>query len=231
MPRPHEVWIASDASHGSQDLMTFQVSITDTLLTMMAVTVSVVLMVLILATRGRSDVPGFFQNFAEWAHESLSSWSVGMGGPTALKYLPIFAAFFVLILGLQLERPGAGRRHPARHARAHQRPERDHRPRPRSPSSIFEYQGFRPFGVGGYLSKFFPLHEFRNGIGAGLIGLFVGLTNSSSNSSSRSRSRCDSSATSTAARSPSPSSPRSPVPSSSPSPSTAWRSSSPSCRP
>jgi F-type H+-transporting ATPase subunit a len=29
--------------------------------------------------------------------------------------------------------------------------------------------------VGGYLSKFFPVGEFRNGIGAGIIGMFVGL--------------------------------------------------------
>ena len=39
----------------------------------------------------------------------------------------------------------------------------------------FEYQGFRRLGVGGYLGKFFPLYEFRAGIGAGIIALFVGL--------------------------------------------------------
>ncbi len=38
----------------------------------------------------------------------------------------------------------------------------------------FEYQGFRAHGVG-YLSKFFPFYEFKHGIGAGLIALFVGL--------------------------------------------------------
>ena len=173
MPRPHEVWIASGASHGSHDLMTFEVSITDTLLTMMALT-AIVLLVLILATRGRSDIPGFFQNFAEWAHESLSGWSVGMGGSAALKYLPIFAAFFVLILVFNWSGlvPGIGIL-----------------PGTRAPTSdlnvtiglalfafiYFEYQGFRQLGVGGYLSKFFPVHEFRHGIGAGLIGMFVGL--------------------------------------------------------
>jgi F-type H+-transporting ATPase subunit a len=40
---------------------------------------------------------------------------------------------------------------------------------------FFEYQGFRALGIRGYLSKFFPLGEFRKGIGAGLIALFVGL--------------------------------------------------------
>src|SRR4029434_5570330 len=39
----------------------------------------------------------------------------------------------------------------------------------------FEFQGFKRLGVGGYLGKFFPLYEFRNGIGAGIIALFVGL--------------------------------------------------------
>jgi F-type H+-transporting ATPase subunit a len=36
-------------------------------------------------------------------------------------------------------------------------------------------EGFRKLGVGGYLGKFFPLYEFRNGVGAGVIALFVGL--------------------------------------------------------
>jgi F-type H+-transporting ATPase subunit a len=39
----------------------------------------------------------------------------------------------------------------------------------------FEFQGFRRLGVRGYLGKFFPLYEFRNGIAAGGIALFVGL--------------------------------------------------------
>ena len=39
----------------------------------------------------------------------------------------------------------------------------------------FEFQGFRALGIGGYLSKFFPVYEFREGIGAGLIAMFVGL--------------------------------------------------------
>ncbi|MFP5342598.1 MAG: F0F1 ATP synthase subunit A, partial [Candidatus Limnocylindria bacterium] len=39
----------------------------------------------------------------------------------------------------------------------------------------FHIEGIRALGIGGYLSKFFPLGEFRNGIGAGVIALFVGL--------------------------------------------------------
>ena len=40
---------------------------------------------------------------------------------------------------------------------------------------FFEYQGFKHLGIGGYLGKFFPFDEFRNGIGAGIIAMFVGL--------------------------------------------------------
>ncbi len=40
---------------------------------------------------------------------------------------------------------------------------------------FIEYQGFKHLGVG-YLGKFFPFGEFRNGVGAGAIALFVGLT-------------------------------------------------------
>ena len=66
---------------------------------------------------------------------------------------------------------------------------------------IFELEGFRKLGVRKYLGKFFPFDEFKNGIGAGVIALFVGSWSSCSSSSSRSRCRCVSSATSTAARS------------------------------
>jgi len=41
---------------------------------------------------------------------------------------------------------------------------------------IFEVEGFRRLGARKYLGKFFPLYEFKKGIGAGLIALFVGIT-------------------------------------------------------
>jgi F-type H+-transporting ATPase subunit a len=40
---------------------------------------------------------------------------------------------------------------------------------------IFHIEGFRHLGVGGYLGKFFPVYEFKNGLGAGVIAMFVGL--------------------------------------------------------
>src|SRR4029079_13881752 len=39
----------------------------------------------------------------------------------------------------------------------------------------FQYQGFRTLGVRPYLGKFFVFRGFREGLGAGFIGLFVGL--------------------------------------------------------
>jgi F-type H+-transporting ATPase subunit a len=170
-PRPHEVWVAGgeEAAHG---LMTFQVSFTDALVTMIGITI-LVLIVLIVATRGKAQVPGFLQNFSEWAYESMSNWSIGMGGARAGRYIPIFAAFFILILAFNWSGlvPGIG-----------------FLPATRAPTSdlnitiglalfafgYFQVQGFRKLGVGGYLSKFFPFYEFRKGIGAGLIALFVG---------------------------------------------------------
>ena len=100
-------------------------------------------------------------------------FGVGLGGDHAVKYIPIFAAFFTLILfsnwsGLI---PPFGKIEQIR--------------APTSDVNItiglalvafgyFEYQGFRTHGLS-YLSKFFPFYEFRHGIGAGLIALFVGL--------------------------------------------------------
>jgi F-type H+-transporting ATPase subunit a len=41
--------------------------------------------------------------------------------------------------------------------------------------TIFHVEGFRHLGVRGYLGKFFPIGQFRHGIGAGVIAMFVGL--------------------------------------------------------
>ena len=64
-PSPHVIWTASgeEAAGGI-----FEISITDTLFTMVLVTV-VLLAVMILTSRGKSPVPGFLQNLVEWANE------------------------------------------------------------------------------------------------------------------------------------------------------------------
>jgi F-type H+-transporting ATPase subunit a len=99
---------------------------------------------------------------------------MSLGGPAARPYMPLFAGFFLYILfsnwsGLI---PPIGKLEQFR--------------APTSDVNItvglalvafffIEYQGFKALGVRGYLSKFFPFGEFKNGIGAGIIAMFVGL--------------------------------------------------------
>ncbi len=151
----------------------FHPSITSTILTMWIV-IAVLLLLGFLATRAMKLVPGGLQNLVEFAYENLESFGTSMGGAAAKPYIPLFASFFLLILfcnwvGLI---PPVGRIDELR--------------APTSDVNItlglalvsfgyFEFQGFRKNGVRGYLGRFFPLYEFRNGIGAGIIALFVGL--------------------------------------------------------
>lgn len=171
-PRPHELWVAGGAE-ASSDMLTFQISITDSLATMIGLT-AILAVLMVIGSRGRSPVPGFVQNFVEWAYESLASFGRSMGGAKAVPYLPLFAAFFVLILTFNWSGliPGFGIIEGLR-----------------APTSdlnitaglalvafvIFHVEGVRRLGAGGYLSKFFPFYEFKQGIGAGVIALFVGL--------------------------------------------------------
>jgi F-type H+-transporting ATPase subunit a len=139
----------------------------------MWIVMAIVLGVAIVAARRMKEVPGRLQNAVEWAYEGLQNWAISNGGPDAARHVPIFAAFFLLILfcnwsGLV---PPVGRI-----------------PELRAPTSdlnatigmalvafaYIEYQGFRANGPG-YLGKFFPFGEFRKGIGAGFIAVFVGL--------------------------------------------------------
>ena len=171
LPAPHVVFPVGHESPAG--LIIFDVSISSTILTMWIVA-AVVLLTLVLLTRGSRMVPHGRQNVAEWVYETLEAFGTSLGGPGAKPYIPLFAAFFLFILlsnwsGLI---PPVGK---VTFLRA-----------PTSDVNItiglalvafgfFEYQGFRALGIRGYLSKFFPLGEFRKGIGAGLIALFVGL--------------------------------------------------------
>ncbi len=173
-PAPHIVLdLAPDSAPAAGDLVTFHPSISNTILTMWIV-MAIVLIAAILMTRGGKLIPGRAQNLFEFFYEFLGDFGVGLAGPKARPYIPIFAAFFILILfdnwiGLV---PPVGKI-----------------PLLRAPSSdvnitiglalvsftIFHIEGFRHLGVRGYLGKFFPIGEFRHGIGAGIIAMFVGL--------------------------------------------------------
>ncbi|MEJ7748868.1 MAG: F0F1 ATP synthase subunit A [Candidatus Limnocylindrales bacterium] len=169
-PAPHVVF----GEHAAADaLVTFTPSISSTILTMWIV-MAIVIVGAWLMVRGSKLIPGRAQNLFEWFYEFISDFGVGLAGPTARPYIPLFVAFFLLIIfsnwvGLI---PPVGRIEELR-----------------APSSdvnitlglalvsftIFEVEGFRRLGVRGYLGKFFPVYEFRHGIGAGIIAMFVGL--------------------------------------------------------
>ena len=125
-------------------------------------------------TYRRDLLPGRAQNAFETFYETLGDFGIGLAGPTGAPYIPIFASFFLLIIfsnwiGLV---PLVGRVEWLR-----------------APSSdvnitlglalvsfvIFEAEGFRKLGFRGYAGKFFPIYEFKNGIAAGGIAMFVGL--------------------------------------------------------
>ena len=169
-PAPHTLW----GEHAPADaLVTFTPSISNTIFTQWIV-IAIVLVVSILLIRGSQLVPHRGQNVFEWFYEFLSDFGLGLAGAAAKPYIPLFIAFFLLIvfsnwIGLV---PPVGRVELLR-----------------APSSdvnitlglalvsflFFEFEGFRKLGVRGYLGKFFPIYEFRNGIGAGFIAMFVGI--------------------------------------------------------
>ena len=170
LPAPHAIY--PPGHHTPPGLVVFDLSISNTLLTLWIVAV-VVIAVFWFMARKATMVPTGRQNVAEWIFETLENFALSLGGPGAKPYIPLFAAFFLLILfsnwsGLI---PGVGR---VIWFRA-----------PTSDVNVtiglaliafgfFQVQGFKHLGLG-YLAKFFPFGEFRKGIGAGFIALFVGL--------------------------------------------------------
>ncbi|HWP63360.1 MAG TPA: F0F1 ATP synthase subunit A [Candidatus Binatia bacterium] len=175
LPAPHVVFDLDPSTSLPEGPLAigFDASISSSLFTMWIV-MAVVLGLAVLATRRMREVPRGIQNVVEFAYEQLSNFATSIGGPGARAHVPFYAAFFLLILfsnwsGLV---PPVGKL-----------------PELRAPTSdvnvtiglalvafaYFEFQGLRANGVLGYLAKFFPVGEFRKGIGAGLIALFVGL--------------------------------------------------------
>ena len=173
-PAPEVLWApAGSTAPAADQLIVFYPSLSNTIFTMWIV-MAVVAVLSILLVRGSRLIPGRGQNLFEWFYEFLSDFGIGIAGVAAKPYIPLFAAFFLLILfsnwsGLV---PPVGRV-----------------PALRAPTSdvnvtlglalvsfvFFEFEGFRRLGFRGYAGKFFPLYEFRNGVAAGGIALFVGL--------------------------------------------------------
>ena len=171
-PQPQVLFPAAKVGE-KLPLISFDVSITNTLLTMWLV-MAALLVVFNVAGRMLKDVPGRLQNAVEFAWESLENWAVSLGGPDARTHVPLFAAFFLFILfsnwsGLL---PFVGKVELLR--------------APTSDVNVtiglalvaffyFHFQGFRRLGVRGYLGKFFVLSGFKQGVASGVIDLFVGL--------------------------------------------------------
>ena len=178
---PHPIWPAEAVEQAEHDheagikppLITWDISITNTILTMWIISVLLVIALLAL-TRKQEMIPGRAQNAIEALYDGLQGFALSLGGPRAKAYVPLFVTLFIYILtsnwsGLL---PFVGRIELFR-----------------APTSdvnitiglalvsfaIFHIEGVRALGAGGYLSKFFPLGEFRQGIGAGIIAMFVGL--------------------------------------------------------
>jgi F-type H+-transporting ATPase subunit a len=171
-PAPHVVWSPSGESH-ALPIVGFDVSITNTLLTMWLV-MGALLLVFVIAGRMIREVPGRLQNAVEFAWESLENWAVSLGGEDARRHIPLFAAFFLFILfsnwsGLL---PFFGK------IEALRAPTSDVNVTLGLALVVFVYfnvQGIRRLGLRGYLGKFFVFSGFKEGLGAGLIGVFVGL--------------------------------------------------------
>jgi F-type H+-transporting ATPase subunit a len=173
-PAPHTVVdFAPATAPAASELITFHPSISSTLFTMWIV-MAIVLGGAILMIRGATLIPGRGQNVFEAVYEALSDFGLGISGAAGRPYIPIFIGAFLLVLfdnwiGLV---PPVGKVDFLR-----------------APSSdvnitigmalvsflIFHIEGFRRLGVRGYLGKFFPIYEFRHGVGAGIIAMFVGL--------------------------------------------------------
>ena len=168
---PHVVWPVGH--HAPDGLIVWDVSISSTIFTSWII-IAVLLVVAFLMTRGLTMDPSRRQNAIEALFGGLYSFAESIGGRAAVRYVPLFASLFVYILfsnwsGLM---PVIGKVELLR-----------------APTSdvnitvglalvsffIFHIEGVRSLGVTGYLGKFFPLGEFRKGIGAGVIGLFVGV--------------------------------------------------------
>jgi F-type H+-transporting ATPase subunit a len=172
-PAPHNIVDLAPSAAGADGLVTFHPAISNTIFTMWIVMLIVVVGAALMV-RGAKLIPGRAQNLFEWFYEFLGDFGIGIAGEAGRPYLPIFLGAFLLIvfdnwIGLV---PPVGKTDLLR-----------------APSSdvnitlgmalvsflTFEFLGFWKLGVFGYLGKFFPLYEFRKGIGAGIIALFVGL--------------------------------------------------------
>lgn len=172
LPAPHVIHDFMPETDPSVDIITFDPTISSSLFTGWIVMLVIILGAFLLARRVDA-VPGRRQNALEYVYESLANLATSLGGPGARRYVPIFLAFFIFILGSNWSGllPFVGRTYELR-----------------APTSdvnvtiglalvafsMFHIEGVRRLGFGGYFGKFFSLRGFKEGFAAGIIALFVG---------------------------------------------------------
>jgi F-type H+-transporting ATPase subunit a len=161
-----------DTAPNPAPMVYFHPSISNTILTMWIV-MALLLLVGFIATRRMRLVPGRMQNVVEWAYEFGSDFAVGIGGEKSRRYYPVFAGFFIFILFSNW----SGLVPPVGHIEQLRAPTSDVNVTiglALTSFALFQGEGFRRLGIRGYLGKFFPIGEFRKGIGAGILGMYVG---------------------------------------------------------
>jgi F-type H+-transporting ATPase subunit a len=172
LPAPHVVYDFTPETQPT-DIVTFDLSVPASIFTGWLVMIAIILLAVLLSLRV-TTIPSRAQNALEYVYEGMANFATSLGGPGARRYVPVFVAFFIFILmsnwsGLL---PFVGRTYELR-----------------APTSdvnvtiglalvafsMFHIEGVRRLGFGGYFGKFFSLRGFKEGIGAGVIGLFVGV--------------------------------------------------------
>ena len=172
LPAPHAVYDFTPDTHPTE-IVAWDESIPASVFTGWIV-MAIIIVLAFLLSRRVSTIPQRAQNALEYVYEGLANFATSLGGPGARRYVPVFVAFFLFILlsnwsGLF---PFVGRTEQLR-----------------APTSdvnvtiglalvafaMFHIEGVRALGLRGYLGKFFTLRGFKDGIGAGIIGLFVGV--------------------------------------------------------
>ena len=164
LPRPHDV-IDLDANHDAgAGIVTWDLTIPSTLLTGWIV-MAVIIVVAFVLSRSIRLSPTGRQNALEYAYEGLANFAISLGGPAARRYIPIFVGVLPVHPVEQLERAPAGRRQDRAAPGADERREHHDRAGPRQLRLSSTSRASAHLGVRGYLGKFFPFYEFKDGIG------------------------------------------------------------------
>ncbi len=127
-PAPHSIFALTNApAPGASELITFYPSISSTLFTMWVVMAIVLVGSILMVHGGKIGgrlIPGRAQNVFEWFYEFLQDFGIGIAGPAARPYIPIFVGVLPAHPVLELERADPAGRSRGATASADQRRQR-----------------------------------------------------------------------------------------------------------